>query len=89
MRLFCAICKVEVVSCPKLNDKQKFADEYIKCLNASEAYRKAGYKSDNIERLKITLLNYLQTLAFGIIFQKNNKNYRKKPKLLKSGLLID
>ena len=37
--------------CPKLSDKQrKFADIYIKCLNASEAYRQAGYscKSDDI-----------------------------------------
>ena len=41
------------MSCPKLNDKQKkFADEYIKCLNASEAYRKAGYKSDNVGTVK-------------------------------------
>ena len=39
--------------CPKLNDKQrKFADEYIKCLNASEAYRKAGYKNDNVGTVK-------------------------------------
>jgi phage terminase small subunit len=39
--------------CPKLNDKQrKFADEYIKCLNASEAYRKAGYKNDNVNTVK-------------------------------------
>ena len=39
--------------CPKLNDKQrKFADEYIKCLNASKAYRKAGYKNDNVGTVK-------------------------------------
>ena len=40
--------------CPKLNDKQKkFADEYIKCLNASDAYRKAGYKckSDDVAKV--------------------------------------
>jgi phage terminase small subunit len=36
-----------------LSEKQKkFADEYIKCLNASEAYRKAGYKSDNVNTVK-------------------------------------
>jgi phage terminase small subunit len=37
-----------------LNDKQKkFADEYIKCLNASDAYRKAGYKckSDDVAKV--------------------------------------
>ena len=65
--------------CPKLNDKQKkFADEYIKCLNASEAYRKAGYKSDNIGTVKNNSSKLLaKTCIQDYISEKQQKLQKK------------
>jgi phage terminase small subunit len=59
-----------------LSEKQKnFADEYIKCLNASEAYRKAGYKNDNVNTVKNNSSKLLANTYIQEYVSQRQKNF--------------
>jgi phage terminase small subunit len=68
--------------CPKLNDKQrKFADEYIKCLNASEAYRKAGYKCKSDDVVKVCASKLLTTANVQQYISERQEKLQKKTEI--------
>ena len=74
--------------CPKLNDKQrKFADEYIKCLNASEAYRKAGYKSDNVGTVKNNSSKLLANTYIQEYIAERQKKLQEKTEITQEWVL--
>lgn len=60
----------------ELNIKQqRFADEYIKTGNATDAYIKAGYSKT---KLILTQLNYYKILQLRITSMSVSKRYKKK-----------
>ena len=72
----------------ELSDKQKkFADEYIKCLNASEAYRKAGYKSDNINTVKNNSSKLLAKTCIQEYVSQRQKKLQEKTEITQEWVL--
>ena len=71
-----------------LSEKQKkFADEYIKCLNASEAYRKAGYKSDNVNTVKNNSSKLLANAYIQEYVSQRQKKLQEKTEITQEWVL--